>query len=67
MTDRQPAADGILTLENMNIGAADSCCGHPQQGIERTDIRYWFVANYPARLDENCCLHFGHALASSPS
>ncbi len=62
VADRETLRDRILTLHDVDVGAADRGRGDAHEGIERTDIRdFLFIERNAAGLHENRHLHlFDH-------
>ena len=61
MPDRESPADRILALEDMDVGAANSCCRYTDQRVEGADIGHWLgVENDSTRFDEDGGFHLGH-------
>ena len=64
VADDEAGANRILALQDVNVGAADCCCGDPHQRVKRTDVRDRLLVQHdPSPLDEHCCFHFRHHLA----
>jgi hypothetical protein len=58
---RQAARNGILALEDMDVGAADGRRRDADQGIHRTDVRDRFLLEHdPSGLDEDGGFHLRH-------
>ena len=50
--------NGVLPLQNVNVGSADRGRGHLDQCVTGTNTRYGsFVKNDPARFDKYRCFH----------
>ena len=63
--DGQAFADGILALEDVNIGAADRGRGDAHQRVQGTDVGYGLgFENDAAGLNEDRGFHPGHGLSS---
>jgi hypothetical protein len=67
VADDEAAPDRVFAFPDVNIGATDGRRGHPQQGVQRSDLGHRPLVQHNApRLDKHRGLHLVTAGSLAP-